>query len=156
DKLGRDIFARVLYGGRVSIYVGLFSALGETILGVIIGSIAGYFGSKLDALLIKLSELVMTFPGLILILFMISVLGQGINNLVIILTITGWTTTFRLTRTEFLSLREETYVAVSKTFGISRFAIMFKHMLPNAISPIIVALTVNIGGYILAEAGLSF
>ena len=156
DKLGRDVFAQVLYGGRISIYVGVLSALGGTIIGVLAGAIAGYFGGRIDSLLLRFSEIVMTFPQLILVLVLVSLLGQGVNNLIIVLIITGWMTTFRLVRNEFLSVREETYVSVCRSFGIPTPSIIFKHILPNTMSPVIVAFTVNVAGFILAEAGLSF
>ncbi|EKN66491.1 oligopeptide transport system permease protein AppC [Neobacillus bataviensis LMG 21833] len=156
DKLGRDVFAQILYGARVSIYVGIMSSLGGTLIGVILGCLAGYFGGKLDNLLTRLSEIAMTFPELILVLVMVAMLGQGVSNLIIVFMITGWMTTFRLVRNEFLSVREETYVSVCRSFGISNLSIIFKHMLPNTMSPIIVAFTVNVAGYVLAEAGLSF
>ncbi|QQE81456.1 ABC transporter permease [Alicyclobacillus sp. SO9] len=156
DTLGRDEFARILYGGRVSIYVGVLSALSETVIGVILGALAGYLSGWLDGFLVKFSELTMTFPSLILILILELVLGQGINNLIFVFAITGWTTTFRLVRNEFLSLREETYVSVCRSLGIRKTSIIFKHMLPNALSPVIVSLTTNIGIYILTSAGLSF
>lgn len=156
DKLGRDVFAQVLYGGRVSIYVGVLSALGGTIIGVLTGAIAGYFGGKVDSILLRFSEIFMTFPQLILVLVLVSLLGQGVNNLIIVFVITGWMTTFRLVRNEFLTVREETYVSVCRSFGIPTSSIIFKHMLPNTMSPIIVAFTVNVAGFILAEAGLSF
>ncbi|MCT4477233.1 ABC transporter permease [Peribacillus frigoritolerans] len=156
DKLGRDVFSQILYGGRISIYVGILSSLGGTVIGVLLGCIAGFFGGKLDSLLIRFSEIVMTFPNLILVLVMVSILGQGVNNLIIVFVLTGWMTTFRLVRNEYLSVREETYVSVCRSFGISNFSIIFRHMLPNTMSPIIVSFTVNVAFFILAEAGLSF
>jgi len=156
DKLGRDVFAQILYGGRVSIYVGVISSLGGTLIGVVLGCLAGYFGGKLDKLMIRFSEVFMTFPELILVLVIVSLIGQGINNLIIVFIITGWMTTFRLVRNEFLSVREEMYVSVCHSFGIPKFSIIFKHILPNTMSPIIVAFTVNVAMFILSEAGLSF
>lgn len=156
DKLGRDIFARVLYGGRVSILVGVVGALSGSIIGVILGSIAGYFGGKVDTLLVRISEIFQTFPNMILILLMVAILGQGLNNLLIVFSLTGWMTTFRMVRNEFMALREETYVKVCEAFGMSKSSIMFKQILPNVLSPVIVATTVNVAHFILSEAGLSF
>lgn len=156
DKLGRDVFARILYGGRVSIYVSVIGAIMGTVIGTILGGIAGYFGGKIDNFLVRLSEVFLTFPNMILILILVSIVGQGVSNLIIIFSITGWMTTFRMVRNEFLALREETYVEVCKAFGISQISIMFKHILPNAMSPIMVSTTLNIANYILQEAGLSF
>lgn len=156
DKLGRDIWARILYGGRMSIEVGIISSLGCTFIGIVFGCIGGYFGGKMDAFFVRFSELLLTFPQLILVLIMAALLGQGVSNLIIIFVVTGWMTTFRMVRNEFLVLREETYVEVNKAFGISNLTIMFKQILPNALSPIVVAATLNIAGFILQEASLSF
>lgn len=156
DKLGRDVFTRILYGGRTSITVGLLGAIFSTIIGVVFGCISGYFGGKIDSFFVRFSEILLTFPRMILILILVSLMGQGIENIIIIFTITGWMTTFRMVRNEFLKLREETYVEVSKAFGISEVIIMFKQILPNTLSPIFVATTLNIAGFILEEAGLSF
>lgn len=156
DKLGRDVFARVLYGGRMSIIIGIIGSISGSIIGMVLGCIAGYFGGKIDSLLIRTSEIFQTFPQMILILIIVSVMGQGVRNLIFIFSITGWMTTFRMIRNEFLTLREETFVEVSKAFGMSDVSIMFKQILPNTLSPIIVATTINIAGFILAEAGLSY
>lgn len=156
DKLGRDVFARVLYGGRTSILIGVTGAFFGSAIGVILGSIAGYFGGWVDTILIRISEMFQTFPEMILILILGAVAGQGVGNLLFIFAVTGWMTTFRMVRNEFLALRSETYVQVCEAFGMSKSAIMFKQILPNVLSPVIVSTTVNIAGFILSEAGLSF
>lgn len=156
DKMGRDLFSQVLYGGRVSIYVSVVGSVLGSLVGMILGCIAGWFGGKVDAFLVRLSEIFLTFPNMILVLILVAFVGQGVNNLIFIFFITGWMTPFRMIRNEFLSLREETYVEACKAFGISDFSIMFKQILPNTISPIVVATTINIANYILQEAGLSF
>ena len=156
DKLGRDLLSRVLYGGRVSIYVGIFGAFSGSLIGMVLGSIAGYFGGKTDSILIRISEIFQTFPQMILIMILVTIIGQGVGNLILVFSITGWMTTFRMVRNEFLALRNETYVQVSEAFGMSKASIMFKQILPNVLSPVIVATTVNVAGFILSEAGLSF
>ncbi|HOV94120.1 MAG TPA: ABC transporter permease [Spirochaetales bacterium] len=156
DKMGRDVFSEILYGGRISIYVSVVGSVLGSLVGMILGCIAGWFGGKVDAFLVRLSEIFLTFPNMILVLILVAFVGQGVNNLIFIFFITGWMTPFRMIRNEFLSLREETYVEACKAFGISNFSIMFKQILPNTISPIVVATTINIANYILQEAGLSF
>ena len=156
DKLGRDVFARILYGGRYSILIGITGAFGGTILGVILGAVAGYFGKWVDATIVRTSELFQTVPNMILILILGAVFGRSVGNLLFIFAITGWMTTFRMVRNEFIALKGETYVQVCEAFGMSKTAIMFKQILPNVLSPVIVATTVNIAHFILSEAGLSF
>lgn len=156
DQLGRDVFARLLYGARISIYIGVAASLAETVIGSALGAVAGYIGGWLDAILVRISEIIMTFPQLILILAFVALLGPGVNNLILVFAVTGWMTTFRLVRGEFFSIREETYVEACRAFGFGRFRIIFKHMVPNTLSPIVVAFTVNIAIYIIAEAGLSY
>jgi peptide/nickel transport system permease protein len=156
DQLGRDMFSRVLYGARQSIYIGVLASLVANLIGTMLGAIAGYLGGKFDTIVMRISELVMTFPQLILVLIFVSILGQGVNNVIFVFAVTGWMTTFRLVRGEFFSLREEAFVEADRAFGFSKPRIIFRHLLPNTISPIVVAFTVNIAIYIIAEAGLSF
>ncbi len=156
DQLGRDMFSRVLYGGRNSVLIGVTASFLGNLIGTVLGAIAGYLGGKLDTIFIRLSELFMTFPQLVLVLIFVTFLGQGVSNVIIIFAITGWMTTFRLVRSEFLSLREEAFVEADRAFGFSKKRIIFRHLLPNTMSPIVVAFTINIAIYIIAEAGLSF
>ena len=156
DRLGRDVYTQILYGGRVSLYVGLVGALLGAFLGMVFGILGGYLGGRLDTLLVKISEIFQTFPNMLLVLILAGMMGQGVNNLVIIFSLTGWTTTFRMVRNQILVQKEELYVTACKGFGISDFSIMFRHILPNITSPIFVSITINMAGYILQEAGLSF
>jgi len=156
DKLGRDVFTRILYGGRVSIVVGLGSALGAAAIGVSLGCYAGYKGGFLDNVIMRISELMMSFPRIILVLLLVTIVGQSLNNLLIIFICTGWASMYRMARAQMLSLREEEYVQALKAFGINDFVIAFKHMLPNALGPIAVNITLSTAMFILQETSLSY
>lgn len=156
DKVGRDVFTCLLYGGRISILIGLTGALGGAIIGAALGCLGGYFGGLLDRFLLRLSELFTTFPQTILVLILVAFMGQGVWNLFIVFWCTGWMGTYRMTRAKILSLREETYVLACQAFGISNRSIMFRHILPNAAGPVIVNITLSTAGYVLQESALSF
>lgn len=157
DTIGRNLLARVLVGGCYSIFIGVFCAIAANILGAILGAIAGYFGGKADALLVRSSELFQAFPQLVLVMMLVAMLKtRGLGNLLLIFVVTGWMTTFRMVRNEFMSLKGETYVRVCEAFGMSKANIMFKQILPNVMTPIIVSTTTNVAYFILQEASLSF
>lgn len=156
DELGRDLYARILYGGRVSIAVGVISAFLSALVGVVLGSVAGYYGGKVDAVLLRLSELLLTFPNMILILLLSSLLGPSVYTIIFVLSIRGWMTTFRMVRNRVLTVREEVYIEAAKMFGYSDFKIIFGEILPNTLSPVVVSFSINVAGFILIEAGLSF
>ena len=156
DKLGRDILARVLYGGRVSILIGLSGAVGGMLLGVIIGSLCGYFRGWLDAVFVKVAELVSIFPQILLVLVLVTILQQSMYNLILIFVAPGWVATFRMVRGRCFSLREESFVEACRVFGLGDLSIAFRHILPNCLGPVIVQLTLNTAGFILQEAALSF
>ncbi len=156
DQVGRDLFTRLLYGGRISILIGLCSAIAGGFLGAVLGAIAGYFGGWLDKSLLKLCELFLSFPQILLCLLLVVFLGQGATNLLLIFTITGWTTTFRVVRSMYYTLREESFVEACKAMGMKKSSIMFRHIFPNALGPIIVNVTLYVAVYILQEAALSF
>jgi len=156
DKLGRDVFSRVIYGGQVSILVGLGSAFLSAVIGVLIGCYAGYKGGWIDVIVLRISEIFMAFPQIILVLLLVSIVGQSLLNLIIIFVISGWGAMARLARARMLSLREEEYVQALRSFGLSTAAICYKHILPNALGPIVVNITLTTAMFILAEAGLSF
>mgnify|MGYP004001478117 FL=1 len=156
DKTGRDVLERVLYGGRVSILVGLGSGIISAIIGVLIGAYTGYKGGWLDVIALRVSELFMSFPQIILVLLLVSIIGQSLINLMIIFVLTGWGGMYRMARARMLSLREEEYVQALQSFGLSTPVICYKHILPNALGPIMVNITLSTAAFILAEAGLSF
>lgn len=156
DRTGRDVFARILYGGRVSILVGLGSALIAAVIGVGIGAYTGYRGGWTDMIAMRVSEIFMSFPQIILVLLLVSITGQSLMNLIVIFVLTGWGGMYRMTRARMLSLREEEYVQALQSFGVPTLKICYKHILPNALGPIMVNITLTTAMFILAEAGLSF
>jgi peptide/nickel transport system permease protein len=156
DRTGRDVFARILYGGRVSILVGLGSALLAAVIGVGIGTYTGYRGGWVDIIALRASEIFMAFPQIILVLLLVSITGQSLMNLIIIFVLTGWAGMYRMARAKVLSLREEEYVQALQSFGVPTVKICYKHILPNALGPIMVNITLSTAMFILAEAGLSF
>lgn len=157
DTMGRDLFARVLIGGCYSIFIGVFCSVMSAVVGAALGALAGYFWGKTDAILVRISELFQTFPQTVLIMMMVAIIKKrGMQNLIFIFIVTGWMTTFRMVRNEYMSLKQETYVKVCEAFGMSKSNVMFKQILPNVKSPIIVSVTTNVAAFILSEAGISF
>ena len=156
DRMGRDIWARLLYGGRISILIGLASAAGAALIGIVLGCISGYYRGVADRILIYISELFMTFPRTLVVLLCVGLIGQSTRNIIIIFILTGWSGTYRIVRAKIISLREEPFVESCVANGVSGMSIMFHHLLPNTLGPIIVDTTLSVAGYILAEAGLSF
>lgn len=156
DRLGRDIFARILYGGRMSISIGVISAVGATIVGTILGCIAGFYGGKVDKALVTIQEFFSIFPQILLIMLCISFVGQSVEAMVVIFIFTSWSGIMRVVRSRILSLKEEPFIESCRANGISSMSIMFHHMLPNTVGPVIVNATLNIAGFILTEAGLSY
>lgn len=156
DKLGRDVFTRTLYGGRLSILIGLGSSLGAALIGVLLGCYGGYKGGTFDKIVLRLSEVFMSFPQLILVMMLGTIFGRGLWNLIFIFVLTGWGGVYRQVRAKMLSLREEEYVQAMRAFGLSNYVIAYKHMLPNAIGPVVVNLTLSTAMFILDEAAMSF
>lgn len=156
DNIGRDLFSRLLYGGRISIFISIVSAIGASFIGIVLGCISGYFGGKVDSITLYISEIFMSFPQIMLVLIFVGFSGRGLLNLIIIFSITGWTYTHRIVRSKIQSLKEESFVECCRANGISGASIMFRHLLPNTLGPVIVCITIQTAGYVLAEAGLSF
>jgi len=156
DSSGRDVLSRLLHAGRVSLSVGLVAVTIYTIIGVILGSFSGFYGGLTDSVIMRLADVVLSFPSLILIITVVSVLGPSIYNIMLVIGLLGWPPIARIVRALFLSLREREFVLASRTVGVPNSRIIFRHILPNAIAPVIVASTFGIANAILLEAGLSF
>lgn len=156
DRLGRDLLARVLYGGRTSVMLGVAAAIGTNLLGSILGSVAGYYGGKVDRVLVAIQEFFSIFPQMLLILLIVGFIGRSVGLLLAIWTLTGWGGMMRIVRGRIVSLKQEPFVESCRANGIGGLSIMFHHMIPNTLGPIIVNTTMNVAGYILGKAGLSY
>lgn len=156
DRLGRDIWSRVINGGRVSLAVGVAATLVSLTVGILLGAASGYFGGWVDIILQRLTDVVMTFPSIVLMMTLSTFVGPGVLNTISIIGLVSWPGLSRLVRAEFLAARERTYVDAARCIGVPGRRIVFRHILPNAISPIVAAVAFGVGSAILTEAGLSF
>jgi peptide/nickel transport system permease protein len=156
DDLGRDIFSRVLFGARYTLIAGLSIPLIGASIGVTLGLIAGYFGKKLGTIIMRITDIFLSIPPLVIALLVISVLGPGLMNVIIALSIDWWSWYVRMVQAEVLVIREQNFVEASYLLGSSKFRIIFSHILPNAIFPIIVKITLDMGYAILNVAALGF
>jgi peptide/nickel transport system permease protein len=156
DQLGRDVLTRMMYGAGISLKVGFVAAGIATLIGVLLGAIAGYFGGWVDIIIMRLVDIMLCFPSFFLILTVVALLPASIYNIMIIIGLTSWMGTTRFVRAEFLSLREQDFVTAARALGLSNWRIIFRHMIPNAIAPVLVSATIGIASAILTEAGLSF
>jgi peptide/nickel transport system permease protein len=156
DALGRDIWARMLYGARVSLLVGIVSVIISGTLGITLGLLTGYFGGWFDDVMMRIADVQLAFPFILLMLAVLAVIGAGLRNLILVLGITGWVTYARLVRGQVLSLREKEFVEAARSIGAGNFRIIFRHIMPNVLGPVIVIASFAVASTIIAEASLSF
>jgi peptide/nickel transport system permease protein len=157
DELGRDILSRVIWGARISMMVGAGVVAGSLLLGIIVGSIAGYYGGRLDRIInIVVMNAFLSFPGFLLAIAFVAFLGPGITNLIIALVIGGWVGYARLVRAQVLAVREREFVEAARALGASDLRVVVRHILPNIIQPVIVQAAIGMAGAVLAEATMSF
>ena len=156
DPLGRDLLSRIIFGARISLLVGVLTVVVRGTLGVLIGLVGGYYGGKVDDLLMRIADIQLTLPFLIVAIAVLVVLGPGLGNLIIVLGLTGWVDFGRVVRSETLSLRQRDFVEAARTSGASNAYIIRRHILPNTASVILVISTLQVASVIIAEASLSF
>ncbi|MGZ8269940.1 MAG: ABC transporter permease [Methylophilus sp.] len=156
DGLGRDVLSRMLFGGQISLLVGLVAVGISTSIGIVLGALAGYYRGWVDTFIMRLVDIMLSIPSFFLILAVIAFLTPSIINIMIVIGLTSWMGVTRLVRAEFLSLSEREFVQASRTLGAKDARLIFKHLLPNSLTPIIVSAVLGVAGAVLMESGLSF
>ncbi len=156
DRVGRDIWSRALHGGRISLAVGFSAAFVSMSIGIFLGAVSGYYGGFIDSLIMRFTDVVMTFPRVVIILTVASFLGRSIFNVILLIGLFSWPETTRLVRGQVLSIREEQFVQAARSLGEKDLSIILLHVLPGVIAPLLASVTFAINGSILLESGLSF
>ncbi|WP_104203444.1 ABC transporter permease [Billgrantia saliphila] len=156
DPLGRDLLARVVIGGEISLKVGIYSALGAVVIGIVMGLVSGYYGGIIDMLVMRFADVQLALPFILLAITFIAVIGGGLTNMIILLIISQWVQYARLVRGSVLSLKDREFILSAKAIGVRDVRILFQHLLPNLIGPVIVLMTLNVANNILLESSLTF
>ncbi len=156
DELGRDVLARMIYGARISLKVGFVAVGIATLIGIVLGALAGYYAGWVDAVIMRLVDIMLCFPSFFLILAVIALLEPSIWNIMAVIGLTSWMGVARLVRAELLSLKEREFVTAARALGAHDLRIIFRHLLPNAMAPVLVSATLGVAGAILTESALSF
>ena len=156
DEVGRDVLTRMLYGARISLLVGIVPTVISMLAGAVLGILAGYLGGRVDSIIMRLADIMLAFPSMLLAMVIMYTLGDGIINIFLALALVNWASVARIVRAETLKLRETEYVDAARSIGVGRFTIMRRHILPNCIPSMIVLFTLNIPSAILSESSLSF
>ncbi|MBU0549257.1 MAG: ABC transporter permease [Candidatus Omnitrophica bacterium] len=156
DTLGRDLFTRIIYGARISLSIGIIAVGIATFIGVILGSVSGFYGKWVDSLIMRFVDIMLCFPTFFLILAVVAIVGPSIFNIMLIIGLTSWMGTARLIRAEILSLKEREFIEAAKVIGASNLRIILRHLIPNAIAPVLVSTILRIASAILIESALSF
>jgi len=156
DQFGRDVLSRILYGARISLAIGFVATAIAVTLGTLLGAVAGYLGGRVDSLLMRFTDMVLAFPRLVLLILLVALFSPSLTLIILVLGLTQWPGTTRIVRGEVLSLREREYIQAARALGFGRWRIIFRHLIPNVLAPVIVTATLGIGNTIVMEAGLSF
>lgn len=156
DPLGRDILARVIIGGEISLKVGFYSALGAVVLGIVMGLLSGYYGGIVDMIVMRFADVQLALPFILLAITFIAVIGGGLTNMIILLIVSQWVQYARLVRGSVLSLKDREFILSAQAIGVRDWRILFQHLLPNLLGPVIVLMTLNVANNILLESSLTF
>jgi peptide/nickel transport system permease protein len=156
DEVGRDIFARIVYGGRVSLLVGMLAMMVSITLGILFGAVAGYFGGVAETLIMRFTDVMLSIPGIFLIIALSVFLGPSIKTIILAIGFLNWMSVARIVRSLFLSLKEQDFVVAARCLGVKDSRIMWRHILPNSMAPVVVAATLTVGAAILIETAVSY